>query len=80
VRDSDVNIDNENDVDDGWNKSDDLKNLEQFLGNTALTFTPDEPTRISEAVNRFLGNDLLEILVEQSHLYHAQNANKYKTP
>jgi hypothetical protein len=29
-------------------------------------------------VNRFLGNDLLEILVEQSNLYRALNADKYK--
>jgi hypothetical protein len=29
-------------------------------------------------VNRFLGNDLLEILAEQSNLSHAQNTDKYK--
>jgi hypothetical protein len=30
-------------------------------------------------VNRFLGNEFLEILVEQSNLCHARNADKYKT-
>jgi hypothetical protein len=29
-------------------------------------------------VTRFLGNDFFEILVEQSNLYSAQNASKYK--
>jgi hypothetical protein len=59
-------------------KIDDLRFLEQFLCNTCLTFTPDDPIRISEVVTRFLGNDFLEILVEQSNLYHTQNADKYK--
>jgi hypothetical protein len=76
---SNVNIDDDDDVDvdDGWNKNDDYRNLEQFLGATGLTFTPDDPTSISEVVNRFIGNDFLEILVELSNLHHAQNADKY---
>jgi hypothetical protein len=49
VSDSDV------DVDDGWTKNDDLRNLEQILGNTGLTFTSDDPSSISEVVNTFLG-------------------------
>jgi hypothetical protein len=64
VSDSDVNIDDDDDLDDGWTKN-------------GLTFTPNELTSVSEVVNRFLGNDFLDILVEQSDLYHAQNANKY---
>jgi hypothetical protein len=71
VSDSDVNIVDDNDVDNGWTKSDDLGNLEQFLGNTGLAFTYHDPTRISEVVNRFLGNYFLEILVQQSNLYRA---------
>jgi hypothetical protein len=31
-------------------------------------------------VNRFLGNDYREILLEHSSLYHAQSADKYKNP
>jgi hypothetical protein len=58
----------------------DIRNLEQFSGNTDITFTPDDPVSISEVVNRSLGNNLLEILVEQSNLYHVQNADKYKSP
>jgi hypothetical protein len=81
VSDSDVNTDDyDGDVDDGWIKNDDLSNLEQFLGNTGLTFTPDDATSISEVVSRLLGNHFLEILVEQSNLYHDRNADKYKTP
>jgi hypothetical protein len=49
VSDSDVNIDDDNDVSDGWS-NDDLRSLEQFLGNTSLTFTPNDPTSISEVV------------------------------
>lgn len=37
-------------------KNDDLRTLEQYLGNTGLTLTPDDPTSISEVVNRFLEN------------------------
>jgi hypothetical protein len=55
-----------------------LRNLEQFLGNIGLAFTPDDPTSISEVMNRFLVNDFLEILVEKSNLYNAQNSDKYK--
>jgi hypothetical protein len=75
VSDSDVNIDDD-DVD--LTKNYDLRNLEQFLDNTGLTFTPVGPTSISEVVNCFLGNNFLEILVEQSNFYHAQNADKNK--
>jgi hypothetical protein len=78
VSDSDVNIYDDNDVDDGWTENDDLRNLEQFLGNTGLTFTPNDPTSISVVVNHILGNGFLETRVEQSNLYHAQNADKYK--
>jgi hypothetical protein len=73
VSDSDINIDDDNDDgDDGYSKNNDLRSLEQFLGNSGLTFTPDDPTSISEIVNHFLGKHFLEILVEQSDLYHAQ--------
>jgi hypothetical protein len=77
VSDSDVNIDYDDDVD-GSSKSDHLRNLEQFLGKSGLTFTPEDPTSISQIVNHFLGNDFHEILVQQSDLYHAQNSDKYK--
>jgi hypothetical protein len=70
VSDSDINIDDDNDVGDGWTKNDDLKNLKQYLGNTGLTFKPDDPTDNFEVVNRLLGNDFLEILLEKSNLYH----------
>jgi hypothetical protein len=79
MSDSNVNIDDEDDdVDFGWIKNDDLRNLEQFLVITGLTFTHDDPTSISEVVNRFLGNDFFEILLEQSNSYLAQNAGQYK--
>jgi hypothetical protein len=52
VSDSYVNTDDDDDdVDDGWTKSGDLINSEHYLGNTVLTFTPDDPTGISEIVN-----------------------------
>jgi hypothetical protein len=52
--------------------------MTMVFGNTGLTFTPDGPTSISEVVNSFLRNNFLEILVEQSNLYHAQNAEKHR--
>jgi hypothetical protein len=78
VSDSDVNIDEDDDINDFWIINCDLRNLEQYLNNNGLTFTPDDPTSISEVLNRFHRNGFLEILVEQSNLYHAQNADKYK--
>jgi hypothetical protein len=62
VSDSDVNIDDEGD--DG-SKSDHLRHLEQFLGNTSRTFAPCGHTSNSDAVNRFLGNDFLQILLQK---------------
>jgi hypothetical protein len=46
--DSDVNIENEDEVDDGWTENVDLRNLEQFLGNSGLTVTPGSPNSTSE--------------------------------
>jgi hypothetical protein len=66
---SDVIEDDDDDVDDGCSKNDDLRNLEQVLGNTSLTFTPNHPISITELVNRFLGNNSHEILVEQSNIF-----------
>jgi hypothetical protein len=76
VSDPDANTDD--DSDGGCSENDYLRNLEKFLGNTNVTFTPNDPTSISDVVNRFLGNDFPEILVDQSNLFHAQNADKYK--
>jgi hypothetical protein len=50
-----VSDSNVNDDDDSWTNNDDIRNLDQYLGNTSLTFTPDDPTSISEVVNRLLG-------------------------
>jgi hypothetical protein len=38
-----IQIYDDSDVNDGWT-NDDLRNLEQFLGDTGLTFTPSDPT------------------------------------
>jgi hypothetical protein len=65
VSESDINIDDDHDdVDDGWTKNDDLRNLEQFLVNIGLTITPNDPTIISEVVNRFL-----MILLKSNKIY-----------
>lgn len=58
LSDSDVNTDDDDVVDD-LTKNDDLRDLEQYLGNTGLTLTPDDPTSTSEVVNRFLENVFL---------------------
>lgn len=44
VSDSNVNYD---DNVDGWTKNGNLRNLDQYLGNISLTFTPDDATSIS---------------------------------
>jgi hypothetical protein len=57
--DSDVNIVDDDD-DDVWTSNDDLRNFEQFLGNTGFTFTPNDPTSISEPLS--LGIIILKFL------------------
>lgn len=79
MSDLDVHKDDYEGADDGCTKLW-YKKFRTVLGNTDITCTPDDPVSISEVVNRSLGNNLLETLVEQSNVYHVQNADKYKSP
>jgi hypothetical protein len=67
------------DTDDGFTKDDPLRNLEPFEGVKGLTYTPQNPSSISEAVDHYCGDQFFKIFAEQSNLYHNQNLDKHKT-
>ena len=51
---------------------------EPFLGTTGLNIVIDNPDSVAEVVSSILGDELIQLLSEQSKLYHSQNAEKWK--
>jgi len=51
---------------------------EPLLGTTGLNIIIDNPESGAEAVSSVIGDNLIQLLTEQSHLYHSQNAEKWK--
>jgi len=51
---------------------------EPFLGSTDLNIIIDNPVSIVEVVSSVIGADLIQLLTEQSNLYHSQIAQKWK--
>jgi hypothetical protein len=49
---------------------------ESFLGTTGLNRVTDNPESVAEVVSSIIGDDLIQLLTEQSNLYHSQNAEK----
>jgi hypothetical protein len=81
VSDSHLNTDDEDlDVDDGYSKNGDLRNLEQFLGNSSPTFTLSHPISTSEVVNRFLVNDFMTFLWSNESYTMLKIQTNIKTP
>jgi hypothetical protein len=68
---SDSEHDNKNIADVGdWTGTKGARNMEQFLGAKGLTNVHNNPERIPEAADQFLGNELFHLFVDQSNLYH----------
>jgi len=61
-----------------WCKTDKKPNNEPFLGTTGLNIVINNPESVVEGVSSITGDDLIQLLTEQSNLYHSQNAEKWK--
>jgi len=51
---------------------------EAFLGTTGLIVVIDNPESFVEVTSSVIGDKLIQLLTEQSNLYHSQNAQKWK--
>jgi len=70
---------NSNDkISDVWCKTDIKPSNEHFLGTTGLNIVIDNPESVAEVMSSAIGDDLIQLLTEQSNLYHSQNAEKWK--
>jgi hypothetical protein len=62
-----------------WCKTDKKKPSNgPFLGTTGPNIVIDNPESDVEVVSLIIGNDLIQLLSEQSNHYHSQNAQKWK--
>jgi len=52
---------------------------EPFLGIPGLNIVIDNPESVVEVVSSISGDDLIQLLTEQSNLYHSQNAEKMES-
>ena len=59
-----------------WCKTDKKPSNDPFLGTTALNIVIDNPESVAEIVSSIIGDELIQLLTEQSNLYHSQNAKK----
>jgi len=58
-------------------KTDIKPSSEPFLGTIRLNIVIDNPDSIAEVVSSVIGDELIQLLSEQSNLYHGQNAEKW---
>jgi len=56
---------------DVWCKTDIKPSNEPFLGTTGLNIVIDNPESVAEVMNSVIGDDLIQLLTEQSNLYHS---------
>jgi len=63
---------------DVWCKTDEKPSNEPFLGTTSLNIVIDNPESVVEVMSSVIDGDLIQLLIEQSNLYHSQNAEKWK--
>jgi len=61
-----------------WFITDKKPSNEPFLGTTGLKIVIDNPESVVEVVSSIIGDDFMQLLTEQSNLYHSQNAQKWK--
>jgi hypothetical protein len=49
-----------------------------FLGTSGVNMVTDHPVSVADIVNTIIADDLIQLLTEQSNLYHRQNEQKWK--
>ena len=59
---------------DVWCKFDKIAGNEPFLGTTVLNIIIDSPEFVTDVVSSIIGDDRIQLLNEQSNLYHSWNA------
>jgi len=64
----------DNKTSDVWCKTDKKPSNEPFLGTTGLNIIIDNPESVAEVMSSIIGEDLIQLLTEQSNLYHIQNS------
>jgi hypothetical protein len=60
-----------------WVKEDETPNLGPFTGNPGVKQIPSDPTKVSEIIEPFFGENFFEILSKETNLYYFQTQGKY---
>ena len=63
---------------DMWCKTDKKPGNQPFLRTIGLNMVNDNRESVVEVMNSITGDNLTQLLTEQSNLYHSQNAEKWK--
>jgi hypothetical protein len=63
---------------DVWCKTDKKLIVESFFGTTGLNEVIGNYESVVEVVSSIIGDSLVQLLTEQSNLYHSNNAEKWK--
>ena len=71
---------NDSDIEDelSWTETDEIPNLETFLGEASVKVLPSDPTNILDVVKLFIADDLFSFFTEESNKYRSQNADKFR--
>jgi hypothetical protein len=60
-----------------WVKEDKMPNLGPFTANSGVKQIPSDPTKVSEIIELFFGDNFFEMLSKETNLYYFQNQGKY---
>jgi len=78
--DSDTNTEeeenSESESSDVWCKTDKKPSSGPSLGTSGVNLVIDHTVSVADIVNTIIGDDLIQLLTEQSNLYHRQNEQK----
>jgi hypothetical protein len=80
--DSDTNTEeeenSESESSDVWCETDKKSSSSLFLGTSGVNIVNDHSMSVAEVMNTIIGDDLIQLLTEQSNLYQRQNEQKWK--
>ena len=61
-----------------WCETDKKPSSGPFLGTSGANIVIDHPMSVADVVKTIIGDDLIQLLTEQSNRYHRQNEQKWK--
>lgn len=67
----DINLD--------WTTYDPQRNNEDFEGVQGINCLPNNRKSVADVTGLFIGDDLFDIITEETNRYHTKNQHKYKT-